>query len=297
MGMSFDEAIDHLYSGTAEEFVARRAKLAAELSRQGKKAEAADIKKRRRPSVAAAAVNAVVRSHPDEIHALGAAGDRMHAAQAAALAGRGAEDLRAASRLRNELVDRLTDATIAVLATSSPQPESYRSAIADTFEAATLDSEARALVESGALVKELSVPSGLSPQDVDAPLPSKPAKAKPTKGRATAPPATASRPNARDDVEAARARRAQAKAALTEARRAEREARRVAERDDAAAMRARAAADEAVRSVAELEEHLATARAAEREARSAARLADQTARTSATRAARATARVEALEPE
>lgn len=80
------DALEHLYSGSSEDFVARRARLAAELSGQGLKAEAAELEKRRRPSVAAAAVNDVVRSHPDEMHALAAVGDRMRVAQDDALA-------------------------------------------------------------------------------------------------------------------------------------------------------------------------------------------------------------------
>jgi hypothetical protein len=279
------EAIDELYAGGPEDFVARRAKIAAELAGQGLMAEAADVKKRRRPSIAAAAVNEVVRSHPDDLHALGAAGDRMHAAQEDALAGRGAADLRAAAKARNELVDRLTEATLAALATTSPQPETYRSAIADTFEAASIDPEARAQLESGALVKELSLRSGLGTQDpqLTAPVPA-PAKA---------------RAKPKGDAEQARARdvrtdKARADA-VADARRAQRDARQAADRDDAAAMRARALADEAARTVEDLDDRLASARRAEREARAASRRADQTARRSAAAFAKATERLHALQ--
>lgn len=286
MDAPLDDALEQLYSGPPDTFVARRAALAAELSAKGLKAEAAEIKRRRRPSAAAAAVNDVVRSHPDELHALGIASDRMHAAQADAVAGRGATDLRAATRARKELVDQLTDAAVAALVASSPQPESYRAAIANTFEAATIDPAARVLVESGLLVKELSLPSGLSPDAAGVPAPRLSVAQAPKRKE---------RGDPRADARAARAKEAETKAAIADARRAQHEAQRIADRNDAAAMHARATADEAAGAVVDLEAQLADARRADREARTAARVADQVARASAAQASKATARLDQLE--
>src|SRR5437899_1934727 len=141
-----ERTIDELYRGPADDFVARRAALAAALARDGYRAEAAGLKKLRRPSVAADAVNRVARAHPDDVHALIAAGDRLRQAQEDAVAGRGAADLRAAQKARNAIVERLTELALAALADASPKPESYQSALATTFQAASIDPDARALV-------------------------------------------------------------------------------------------------------------------------------------------------------
>ena len=273
-----ERAVDELYDGPSDDFVARRAALAAAFTRDGYRVEAAALKKLRRPTVAADAVNRVARNHPDDVHELAASGDRLRQAQEDAVAGRGAVDLRAAQKARNEIVERLTDLALAVLADSSPQPESYRSALASTFEAASIDPDARASVASGTLVKEIMTTSrGLSTSGM---------------GEAVVARGSAGGTSTRRAGATAAARDS---AAITEARRIEREAQRLADRDEAAAMRARALADEAARVVEGLEEAVAVARRSEREARAAARVADRVARDRARAAIKAADRARSLE--
>ena len=58
------DGVDALYAVRPEEFVAARAALVKELKADGQKAEAAQVAKRRRPSVVAWALNQVAREQP-----------------------------------------------------------------------------------------------------------------------------------------------------------------------------------------------------------------------------------------
>lgn len=75
-GRDVAAALDELYQVPPAEFIVRRDRLAAELRAAGLRKEAAEVKRRRRPSSAAWAVNRLHEKHPETLARLRAAGDR-----------------------------------------------------------------------------------------------------------------------------------------------------------------------------------------------------------------------------
>lgn len=101
--MDFDAVADELYGGEPAQFVATRTERAREAKAGGDAALADRIKRLRRPTAAAAAVNRLARAHPDKLRELAELGDRLRRAHTE-LAG---DDLRALTRRRYELVNQL----------------------------------------------------------------------------------------------------------------------------------------------------------------------------------------------
>src|SRR5687768_7611745 len=89
-----DDHLDGLYGLPPDEFTSARDRLAAELQEQGERDAAARLKKLRKPTLPAWAVNQLVRKHRSEVQELLSVGDEVRAAQRAALSGSGAEGIR-----------------------------------------------------------------------------------------------------------------------------------------------------------------------------------------------------------
>ena len=70
-----------LYSLPPEGFIAGRDRLAGELKDAGKAEDAAAVKKLRKPSIVAWAVNAAVRDRPEDVEGLREAGQSLRRAQ------------------------------------------------------------------------------------------------------------------------------------------------------------------------------------------------------------------------
>lgn len=151
-----DQQIDTLFALPPNEFVAARDRLAKELKVAGQGDVAAAVKKLRRPTVAAAAVNRLSREAPDELDELLAVGSRLREAHEALLRGGGDSGVREATADRRKLVGTLTKRALAF---ASGGGEAQRDAIADTLEAAVADSDAAEAVRAGRLTKELVAPS------------------------------------------------------------------------------------------------------------------------------------------
>jgi hypothetical protein len=204
--------VDDLYALDPSEFTAARDKLAKELRDP-------DVKKLRRPTVAAWAVNQVVRGQPALVDAVVSSAGLIRSALE-----RGDRDaLRDATRVRREAVAAATKAAVALAG------DTHREAVAATFDAAAMDDEAAAAVRAGRLAKELDPPSGFGVED----MPNLPApKKQPTEDR---------RAKQREEAE----RRAdEAEAHARELRAVADEAVAAAEKAERAAERARAKADE-----------------------------------------------------
>ncbi len=73
--------LDDLYAGPLDAFVERRNDLAKALKRAGRKEDAAEVKKLKKPSLGAWAINQLVRHEPGVLTALFTALDRVRAAQ------------------------------------------------------------------------------------------------------------------------------------------------------------------------------------------------------------------------
>jgi hypothetical protein len=244
---------DELYGLPLEQFVPRRASLAKELRAGGDRGRAAEVAALRRPSVAAWAVNQLVRTQPRAVKELFASGDALTGAQEQLLAGRGdAGTLREASARERTAVDALLSLARGLLSSDGHElSPAVLDRVSDTFHAAALDTEARAAVENGRLEREL--------QHVGLGAVSLGSVASPSK-RA---PATKSKPKPQAASTAADPR--ETERARTEARRAARVAEANAHRRAQVAERAVHAAEQrrevAARALTEADDKLARARA------------------------------------
>ena len=132
--------VDDLYGLPLDRFVPERGKLARELRAAGNRDEAAQVAKLRKPSLAAWAVNQLVRTQRRAVRDLFEAGDELRAAHSALLDGSGEGGaLRAAAER-----ERAAVGSLAVI-----------DRVADTLHAAALDDEGREQVRAGRLEREL----------------------------------------------------------------------------------------------------------------------------------------------
>jgi hypothetical protein len=149
--------VDDLYALDPAEFTAARDSLAKELKDP-------EIKKLRRPTVAAWAVNQVVREQPALIDAVVSSAGVIRGA----LKSGDRDALREATKVRRDAVAAATKAGVALAG------ESHRDAIAATFDAAAVDDDAAAVVREARLSKELDPPSGFGVEGMpDLPAPKK----------------------------------------------------------------------------------------------------------------------------
>jgi hypothetical protein len=154
------DELDELFTLPPSEFTAARDALAKRLRADGRAEEAAQVKKVRRPTVPAWAINQVARRHPDALAELIEAGSAVAAAQRKALSGVRDSGLRDASHRRRELIDQVWKAAAKLLRDAGVEPTPHRQAVADTLEAASLDEGAAAEVTAGRLSAQLPPPSG-----------------------------------------------------------------------------------------------------------------------------------------
>jgi len=138
---------------SADEFAEHRSRLAKQAKAAGDKALAASISKLRKPVLAAALVNELVRAEPAELQELTELGAQMRDAHRQL---RGPE-LRALSEQRQHLLQRLTD----LVRDTAEQDgravtEPVLAQVRGTFDAAIADEGAEAAVLSGRLTTVLS---------------------------------------------------------------------------------------------------------------------------------------------
>ncbi len=146
-----------LYGLPLERFVPERTALTRALRKDGHRAQAEAVASLRKPSVAAWAVNQLVRTHGAEVADLFAAGDALGHAQSELITGRGD------TRAMREAVARERDAvsTLAQLARGLLSSEGHEltqttlERVSESLHAAALDDEARAQVKDGCLTREL----------------------------------------------------------------------------------------------------------------------------------------------
>jgi hypothetical protein len=208
------------------------------------------VKALRKPTVAAWALNQVVRAQPDVIDEFLALSAELRVEQETALSGDATTFRRLLDR-RRELERLLVNAAVDLLAESSSNAEQSRAELTGTLGAAAVDDEVGDAVRRGRLERVVAAPSGF---DLIAGMPLPPARAQPAKksGRKSAP----SAPPPVDELAVKRA-------AAEEARVTARAAAERAERIEVAASRrqqAKAAVDEARKEVRRLETELARTR-------------------------------------
>lgn len=141
------ELVEELYGVAVGDFIAERDARARELRKGGDRALADAVKKLRKPSVSAAAVNRLAREAPDDMSALLAAGEALRQAQ---LGGGDRDAIRSAASDERSAVDRLVRAAGSLSAAVEEE-------VRGTLHAAASDDETRSLVERGVLTEARQV--------------------------------------------------------------------------------------------------------------------------------------------
>jgi len=272
--------IDDLYGLPLDRFVPERTALARELRNAGERERAGEVAALKKPSVAAWAVNQLVRTQRTAVAELLDAGDALRSAQDDVLAGRGdARSLRAAVDGERTTVEALTDAARGLLTSEGEElSATIIERVADTLHAAALDDEARERVREGRLERELRhVGLGVmgSPDaTARAPAPA-PARRAASKKKADS---GEGKQQAAAQERALRERARARDEARKEARATEREARRRAERAERGAQVALERRDSAAAALSEAETELEVARDALSEAQAQLRDAEEALR-------------------
>jgi hypothetical protein len=267
-----DTRVDALFALDPSEFIVARDAAARELRAAGRGDDAAQVKALKRPTVAAWALNQVVRAQPDAIDEFLALSAELRVEQETALTGDATKFRRLLDR-RRELERLLVNAAVDLLAESSGNAEQSRGELTGTLGAAAVDDDVADAVRRGRLERVVAAPSGF---DLIAglDLPAAPARPRPVPkaskaskaAKKAAPPvdelaAKQAAKKAAPPVDELAAKRAAAESAREKARAdAER-----AERIEIAASRrqdAKSAADDAGKEVRRLETELARARRA-----------------------------------
>ena len=266
-----DEALadiaERLYSGDLDGFIAARAAAAKEAAGQDKELASA-VRALAKPSVAAWAVNMLVRQRPDVLAALATLGERMRAAQESL----DAAALRGLARERRTMLAAAVDTARTVAgeqgrAISDPMA----SDVEESLRALTADEGAAAAVASGRLLKVLSA-DGVNRVDLDgavalpgmlpATSSSPPAVPDPSAAKTRTTPQRASQPKpAKPRLEAVRQTpRPASPPALERAKAAHAEARAAEEEASRRSGGLQADVEEARAEIAELQQETATLR-------------------------------------
>jgi hypothetical protein len=141
-----------LYRGAPEDFVTARDALVKRLKAEGDGPGAAAVKARRRPTVAAWALNRLADREPQLLDEVLAAGAELRAAQRTALSsGGGGERLREATAARRAAVRRAAEAATTVLAHAGRAADPQMDDILRTLEAASVDDGLGARMRAGTL--------------------------------------------------------------------------------------------------------------------------------------------------
>jgi hypothetical protein len=240
---------DDLYALPLEEFVGARTSLAKTKREEGRRDEARELAALRKPSVAAWAVNQLVRSQPGAIRKLLRAGDELQRIQSELLAGKAdRERLPRALAGERQAVDELLERARGLLTGAGQElSPTTLDRVAATLHAAAVQADARSALQAGRLERELEH-AGLGGAAMlsgsrQAPRGKKRDNKTDADGRAK-------------DKQAEQARTARLKAAGQ----AEASARRAAERAERDLKQAQARQTEAARSLQEAEDALAAER-------------------------------------
>jgi hypothetical protein len=131
--------VRELYRSAPEGFIAARDNLTKRMREDGRDADADEVKKLRRPTVAAWALDRLADVAPDEVGALLDAGAELARAQRATLSGRDPAALREATAKRRDLVAELSQTAADALRDAGRSPDPHLEDIRGTLEAASVD--------------------------------------------------------------------------------------------------------------------------------------------------------------
>ena len=268
--------VDELFGLPLDEFIPERTALAKSLRAEGRRDEAKEVAATRKPSVAAWAVNQLVRTQGATAGELFDAGDALRAAQDEVLAGKGDRtSLREAADRERQAVDELINAARGLLTSGGQElSPAVIERVGETLHAAALDDDARQQVRNGTLQHELRHVGFGAGAGAGTPAPPSSAPTAPTKKRAAKGKPTPKQDKDRTQQREARRQAERERAAAVKAARAtEGDARRAAQRAARALELAQERRDRAADALDHAETELEQARAQE----NAAAEAQQTA--------------------
>lgn len=148
------EAIDELYGLPLDEFTPARNELAKRLRAEGRKDDAAEVAKLRKPSRPSWAINRVARDRPELAAAVLDAAAELAAAQEAVVSGSGREELDDAVGAEREAVEDLVAAARAELERAGSASAAMVDRARRTLHAAAGDPELRAELEAARIVAD-----------------------------------------------------------------------------------------------------------------------------------------------
>ena len=143
-----NQAIEELFSIDPDEFMKRRAELAAEAKSSGDAPAGKQITAIRKPTRSAFTVNQLSRAEPDLIGQLVDLGEQLRSAEESV----DPKQIRELTRQRRRLVDALTKRAFEVVDESSPS-SAIRDEVVSTLTAALADEDVAQQVADGVLVK------------------------------------------------------------------------------------------------------------------------------------------------
>jgi hypothetical protein len=167
--VELESEIDQLYGVPLDEFINDRDELAKRLRREGEREAAERIKKLRKPSAGAWALNQAIRRRRKETEALLAAGERLREAHESLMAGGDPAELREAMQDERGLASALADCAEAIASETGKSGPALRERVRSTLHAATVDEEARDELAKGRFVREREA-VGLGPFGAAAPV-------------------------------------------------------------------------------------------------------------------------------
>jgi hypothetical protein len=231
--VDLEDALNELYDAAPEDFVAERKRLARQLKADGHAADADELVKVRKPTVAAWAMNRLARDSRREVDLLLDSGHRMRTAQAGVLRGEARETFEQAHHTERETIARLVKEAERLLAERGNASPAILEQIAASLHAAAVSERGRELLAAGRFTHALTL-EGFEELAALAPPPSKRApKAKPSRSN--------------EEMKQLRAELTDARKRLREAERAAHEAHRRAREADSEVEAAAAAVQEAER--------------------------------------------------
>jgi hypothetical protein len=210
-----EHLLDDLYATAPGDFITTRDRMVRELRTAGRREDAAAVAAQRRPTVGAAAMNAIARAHPDAIKRFLAFGPRLREAQLASVRDDAArEQVRELQRERRDAASRL----------AGEAPE-HRDEVERALDAALVDDEVADRLVAGRLQQVPDAPAGFG--GLEAAIAAMPSRERESSSR----PKRTARDDARlervrDEEQAARADAESASAAVDRLRRELRDAER-----------------------------------------------------------------------